>query len=104
VGFSALFGALGVSLGPWLRMGQLGHARGRCAAVVPGPPGSLKPGDRADQGRSRCSPQPQPGALVATGNRAPSNGGTILDTDLLTPILVAVLLWLSRAERTRLKG
>ncbi|MCP9815087.1 hypothetical protein KBY76_00195 [Synechococcus sp. GreenBA-s] len=43
-------------------------------------------------------------ALVATGNRAPSNGGMILDTDLLTPILVAVLLWLSRAERTRLKG
>lgn len=43
-------------------------------------------------------------SLLTTGNRAPSNVGTILYTDLLTPILVAVLLWLSRAERTRLKG
>jgi len=43
-------------------------------------------------------------SLVATGNWAPSNVGTILYTDLFTPILVAVLLWLSRAERTRLKG
>ncbi len=104
MGLSALLGALGFSLGPWLRMGQFGHAHGWCTAVVPGPSGSLKPGDRADLRRSRRSPQPQPGALVTTGNRAPSNGGTILDTDLLTPILVAVLLWLSRAERTRLKG
>nr|WP_236070293.1 DUF6790 family protein [Prochlorococcus marinus] len=40
---------------------------------------------------------------VVQSNDAPSNVGTILFTDLLMPILVVILLWLSREERTRLK-
>lgn len=37
-------------------------------------------------------------------NWAPSNLGTVLCTDLLGPLLVAVLLWVSRHERTRIKA
>jgi hypothetical protein len=33
----------------------------------------------------------------------PFNAGSILYTDLLTPLLVVLLLWLSRAERYRLR-
>ena len=43
-------------------------------------------------------------SLVVQSNDAPSNVGTILFTDLLMPILVVILLWLSREERTRLKS
>lgn len=43
-------------------------------------------------------------SLLLVGDRAPSNAGTVLYTDLFTPLLVALLLWLSRSERTRLKG
>ena len=43
-------------------------------------------------------------SLLRDNNWAPSNVGTVLFTDLLGPILAAVLLWLSRRERTRLKG
>jgi len=43
-------------------------------------------------------------SLLRDNNWAPSNVGTVLFTDLLGPILVAVLLWLSRNERTRVKG
>ncbi|CAE20652.1 hypothetical [Prochlorococcus marinus str. MIT 9313] len=42
-------------------------------------------------------------SLVVQSNDAPSNVGTILFTDLLMPILVVILLWLSREEQTRLK-
>ena len=43
-------------------------------------------------------------SLVGQSNDAPSNVGTILFTDLLMPILVVILLWLSREERIRLKS
>ena len=36
-------------------------------------------------------------------NNAPFNAGSILYNDLLTPLLVVLLLWLSRAERFRLR-
>ena len=42
--------------------------------------------------------------LVVQSNDAPFNVGTILFTDLLMPILVVILLWPSREERTRLKS
>ena len=42
--------------------------------------------------------------LVVQSNDAPFNVGTILFTDLLMPILVVILLWLSREERSRLKS
>jgi len=42
-------------------------------------------------------------SLVTADNMAPSNSGSILYTDLLTPILVFILLLISRNERTRLK-
>ena len=34
--------------------------------------------------------------IIAAGNFAPGNAGPILFTDLLTPLAIAVLLWLSR--------
>ena len=43
-------------------------------------------------------------SLVVQSNDAHSNVGTILFTDLVMPILVVILLWLSREERTRLKS
>ncbi len=43
-------------------------------------------------------------SLVVQSNHAPSNAGTVMYTDLLTPILVMILLWLSRQERYRLKS
>ncbi len=43
-------------------------------------------------------------SLVFQSNDVPSNIGTILFKDLLMPILVMILLWLSREERTRLKS
>lgn len=43
-------------------------------------------------------------SLLGSGDRAPSNAGTILYTDLLVPLFSSVLLWLSRHERTRLSG
>ncbi|WP_205909574.1 MULTISPECIES: DUF6790 family protein [Prochlorococcus] len=42
-------------------------------------------------------------SLVVQSNDAPSNVGTLLFTDLLMPILMVILLWLTREERTRLK-
>jgi hypothetical protein len=41
--------------------------------------------------------------IIAAGNLAPGNAGPILFTDLLTPLAIAVLLWLSRSrgEETR---
>ena len=41
-------------------------------------------------------------SLLVDNNNAPLNAGSILYTDLLTPLLVVLLLWLSRAERFRL--
>ena len=41
-------------------------------------------------------------SLVVDNNQAPSNAGSVLYTDLLTPVVVVVLLWLSRHERRRL--
>ena len=41
-------------------------------------------------------------SLVVDQNNAPSNAGTVLYTDLLTPVLVVILLWISRGERRRL--
>ena len=41
-------------------------------------------------------------SLVVDQNNAPSNAGSVLYTDLLTPLLVLLLLWISRAERRRL--
>lgn len=41
-------------------------------------------------------------SLVINNNKAPSNAGSVLYTDLLTPLLVVVMLWLSRHERRRL--
>ena len=43
-------------------------------------------------------------SLVVDANNAPSNAGSVLYTDLLVPVFVVVLLWLSRKQRTRLKG
>lgn len=43
-------------------------------------------------------------SLLRDNNWAPSNVGTVLFTDLLGPILVAGLLWLSREERTRISS
>ena len=42
-------------------------------------------------------------SLLVDNNKAPFNAGSILYTDLLTPLLVVLLLWLSRAERYRLR-
>ena len=42
-------------------------------------------------------------SLLVDNNNAPFNAGSILYTDLLTPLLVVLLLWLSRAERYRLR-
>ena len=36
-------------------------------------------------------------------NKAPFSAGSILYTDLLSPLLVVILLWLSHAERFRLR-
>ncbi len=41
-------------------------------------------------------------SLVVDNNQAPSNAGSVLYTDLLTPLVVVLLLWLSRHERRRL--
>ena len=41
-------------------------------------------------------------SLLKDSDLAPGNAGTILYTDLLTPVLVVILLWLSRRERRRL--
>ncbi|KZR88963.1 hypothetical protein MITS9508_01786 [Synechococcus sp. MIT S9508] len=41
-------------------------------------------------------------SLVVDQNNAPSNAGSVLYTDLLTPLLVLLLLWISRGERRRL--
>ena len=40
---------------------------------------------------------------LVDNNIAPFNAGSILYTDLLNPLLVVLLLWLSRAERYRLR-
>ena len=40
-------------------------------------------------------------SLVVDNNQAPSNAGSVLYTDLLTPVVVVLLLWLSRYERRR---
>ena len=42
-------------------------------------------------------------SLVQDSNMAPSNSGSILYTDLLTPVLVLVLLLISRKEKCRLQ-
>lgn len=42
-------------------------------------------------------------SLVLNSDRAPANAGTVLYTDLLTPLLVVVLLQLSARERWRLR-
>ena len=42
-------------------------------------------------------------SLLLDNNNAPFNAGSILYTDLMTPLLVVLLLWLSRAERYRLR-
>ena len=42
-------------------------------------------------------------SLVQSGNTAVDNTGTILFTDLLMPLIVALLVWWSRDERTLLK-
>ena len=42
-------------------------------------------------------------SLLVDNNNAQFNAGSILYTDLLTPLLVVLLLWLSRAERYRLR-
>ena len=41
-------------------------------------------------------------SLVVDENNAPFNAGSVLYSDLLTPLLVFLLLWISRAERRRL--
>ena len=41
--------------------------------------------------------------LLVDNNNAPFNARSILYTDLLTPLLVVLLLWLSSAERFRLR-
>ena len=41
-------------------------------------------------------------SLVVDQNKAASNAGAVLYTDLLTPLLVLLLLWMSRDERRRL--
>ena len=43
-------------------------------------------------------------SLLQSGNTAEYNTGTILFTDLLMPVIVALLVWWSRDERTVLKG
>ena len=40
---------------------------------------------------------------LVNNDTAPSNAGSILYTDLLTPLLVVLLLWLSRKARCRLR-
>ena len=42
-------------------------------------------------------------SVVSNHDLAPSNAGVILYTDLLTPLLVVILLWISRHERHRLR-
>ena len=42
-------------------------------------------------------------SLLVHNDTAPSNAGSILYTDLLTPLLVVLLLWLSRKARCRLR-
>ena len=42
-------------------------------------------------------------SLLVDNNDAPFNAGSILSIDLLTPLFVVLLLWLSRAERYRLR-
>ena len=42
-------------------------------------------------------------SLLVDSNKAPSNAGSVLYTDLVTPLLVVLLLWLSRKERCRLR-
>jgi len=39
---------------------------------------------------------------VVAENKAPSNAGSVPYTDLLTPVVVLCLLWVSRSERRRL--
>ena len=41
-------------------------------------------------------------SFVVDENNAPFNAGSVLYSDLLTPLLVFLLLWISRAERRRL--
>ena len=36
-------------------------------------------------------------SLVVDNNQAPSNAGSVLYTDLLTPVVVVLLLWLQPA-------
>ena len=43
-------------------------------------------------------------SLVVFKKNAASNAGAVLYTDLLTPLLVILLLWISRDERRRLSG
>ena len=42
-------------------------------------------------------------SLLVDNNTAPSNAGSVLYTDVLIPLLVLLLLWLSRKERCRLR-
>ena len=42
-------------------------------------------------------------SLLVDNNNAPFSVRSILYTDLITPLLVVLLLWLSRAERLRLR-
>jgi hypothetical protein len=42
-------------------------------------------------------------SLLISNDVAPSNAGSVLYTDLLTPFLVVLLLWLSRTQRCRLR-
>ena len=42
-------------------------------------------------------------SLVRESNMAPSNSGSILYADLLTPLLVLILLVVSRKEKCRLQ-
>jgi hypothetical protein len=41
-------------------------------------------------------------SLLVDQNNAPFNSGSVLYTDLLTPVVVVILLWLSKSERRRL--
>ena len=42
-------------------------------------------------------------SLLVDNNNTPFNACSILYTDLLTPLIVVLLLWLSRAKRFRLR-
>jgi hypothetical protein len=42
-------------------------------------------------------------SLLVSNDVAPSNAGSVLYTDLFTPFLVVLLLWLSRKQRCRLR-